>query len=343
MENDYRFYEIEPTSANYWRAIVLFGRNVASYKFALAKSLYSLREHQQDLIKLEELAPHFTGHLCEHLKKCDKQIISKQSRFLEACRSFNANKIDEDELRIETIKNGFNNVIDAFHNVHGEEVAQRFFIDERKENKGIRLTDQFYQLAETSDIHILNLETEARWRLVETAWELNMSKNIITVEPDIKNNLFEVVNNKKRVPITSCRDALNGYQKSRCFYCYRDISIEPGSNLLADVDHFFPHKLNYCSGEKPINGVANLVLACKECNRGERGKFDKLPSIHLLERLHRRNEYLIKSHHPLRETLMLQTGFKENNRQKFLQNVYDCSHTALISKWEPLQAGINTF
>lgn len=37
------FYEIEPSLENYWRAVILFGRNVASYKFALAKSLYDRR------------------------------------------------------------------------------------------------------------------------------------------------------------------------------------------------------------------------------------------------------------------------------------------------------------
>ncbi len=30
-----KFYEIEPNLENYWRSIILFGRNVASYKFAL--------------------------------------------------------------------------------------------------------------------------------------------------------------------------------------------------------------------------------------------------------------------------------------------------------------------
>lgn len=36
------FCEIEPIPENYWRGIVLFGRNVASYKFAMAKSLLEL-------------------------------------------------------------------------------------------------------------------------------------------------------------------------------------------------------------------------------------------------------------------------------------------------------------
>ena len=32
------FYEVTPTLDNYWCSIVLFGRNVASYEFALAVS-----------------------------------------------------------------------------------------------------------------------------------------------------------------------------------------------------------------------------------------------------------------------------------------------------------------
>ncbi len=63
-----RFYEIEPTTENYWRAIVLFGRNTASYKFALAKSLYDLYENSNTLISLDELAIPFASHLCDHLK-----------------------------------------------------------------------------------------------------------------------------------------------------------------------------------------------------------------------------------------------------------------------------------
>ena len=38
------FLERQRTLDSYWRAVILFGRNVASYKFALAKSLIELRE-----------------------------------------------------------------------------------------------------------------------------------------------------------------------------------------------------------------------------------------------------------------------------------------------------------
>ena len=62
-----KFYEIEPTLENYWRSIILFGRNVASYKFALAKSLYDLKDSGQTLITLDQLAVPFAKHITEHL------------------------------------------------------------------------------------------------------------------------------------------------------------------------------------------------------------------------------------------------------------------------------------
>jgi len=344
MADETRFYEIEPTNENYWRAIILFGRNVASYKFALAKSLYDLRKHPQEFIRMDELAPIFARHIAEHLKQCDKQITSKQSRFLAACRSFNKGEINESKLTEETVKLGFQNVIAAFHNVHGTEIPKRFFLDEREKNGGIRLTDQFYRMAEDPIIHDLNVETEARWRLVETAWNLNMTPHVVQVaHDDTTKLLYSLVAQNRRVTITSSRDALNGYQKGRCFYCFRNISIDTVSVDLGDVDHFFPFKLQYCSSGKPINGVANLVLACKECNRGTNGKSDRLSSIPLLERLYQRNEYLIKSSHPLRETLMLQTGVTEPDRRAFLQSAHTCAKTALITTWTPVASGDAVF
>ncbi len=49
------FYQVEPTLENYWRAIVLFGENTASYKFAFAKALYDLKPAKNDLVRFEEL------------------------------------------------------------------------------------------------------------------------------------------------------------------------------------------------------------------------------------------------------------------------------------------------
>jgi hypothetical protein len=52
-----QFIEVQPTVENYWRALILFGRNVASYKFALGKALLELRAAPGDLIKLGAVRP----------------------------------------------------------------------------------------------------------------------------------------------------------------------------------------------------------------------------------------------------------------------------------------------
>ncbi|MBM9536744.1 HNH endonuclease domain-containing protein [Desulfobulbus alkaliphilus] len=337
------FYEITPTLDNYWRAIILFGKNSASYKFALAKSLYDLNS-SQELIKLDDLAIHFSKHLTEHLSHSEKQGTFGNSRFLNSCLAFNKNEISKNELIEQTVKLGFQNVIDAFHNVHGNEIPHRFFLDERKPNGGIRLTDNFFKLKESGIFKDLISETEARWRLVETAWNLKIPTKVLSIDYNKKNKIFEVNHSSsRRITVTSARDALNGYQKGKCFYCFKEIMINNFGFDSVDVDHFFPHKLKLCTEYKPIDGVANLVLSCKECNRGESGKFDRIPTLNFLERLHKRNEYLIQSHHPLRETLMVQTGFTEKNRVAFLQDAYNCASVTVTSKWQPKSSGSPTF
>jgi len=337
------FYEVEPTLENYWRSVILFGRNVASYKFALSKSLIDLSQTQSDLITLDDLAVPYAKNICDHLKETDKQATSSSSRFLDECRKFNQGDMSEASLANAAVKLGFNNVIDAFHNVNQGELPTRFFIDERRANKGIRLTDDFFELFSDHNQKSLYHETEARWRLVETAWSLNMSRNLITVQHDADQQLLFTQSSNRRIDITSCRDALNGYQKGRCFYSFKHINILSGDPSCADVDHFFPHILKGEEGFSNINGVWNLVLSSQKCNRGEGGKFAKLPSLQLLSRLHKRNEYLITSHHPLRESLIQQTGKDELARRHFLQNMYTQAKAILIHTWEPEAEDISVF
>lgn len=336
-----RFYQIEPTLENYWRGIILFGKNVASYKFALAHALYDIRRDGSDLIRLEELAVPFSQHLCRHLEQAPKQITSSKSQFLSACSRFNRQEITQDQLIAATVKLGFSVVLDKFHNVNQGEIARRFFIDERKTHQGIRLTDDFYSLTERQQYQNLIHETDARWRLVEQAWAMNIASSLIAVEYDAaEQQLFSTLNTR-RVAISSCRDSLNGYQKGRCFYCYASISLESGDENLADVDHFIPWAAR---GEVAnINGVWNLVLACKSCNRGEKGKFMRVPSAKLLRRLRDRNEYFITSHLPLRETLIRQTGNTTARRDDFLAKIWNTARITLLHEWEPQAAGTDIF
>jgi hypothetical protein len=121
------FYSVEPTLENYWRAIILFGKNSASYKFALAKALLKEAHRSDDLVTLDSLALPFAIEVCQHLALADKQGTHPQSKFLEACRSYNEKQINESSLHSATLSHGFVNVIDAFHNVNNQELDVRFF------------------------------------------------------------------------------------------------------------------------------------------------------------------------------------------------------------------------
>lgn len=166
-----------------WRSIVLFGRNVASYKFALAKSLIELASKGQDSVTLEQLAIPYTRYLCEHLTHSPKQATSRSSRFIDTCKAFNENNASEDQLISTAVQLGFNNVLDAFHVVNQKDVPLRFFEkDFTKSAKRIALTDAIFKLAESTEADNILQETESRWNLVETAWEMGISANLLSYD-----------------------------------------------------------------------------------------------------------------------------------------------------------------
>ena len=155
---------------------------------------------------------------------------------------------------------------------------------------------------------------------------------------DIETEQFFVSDENRRVDVTSSRDSLNGYQKGGCFYCPRFISVVSGSPFLAHVDHFFPHILKQYHVNWNIDGVWNLVLACAECN-GMKGA--KSPTLKALKRLNKRNEYLISSNHPLKETIIRQTGKAVSERTSFLQSIFN--DAKVLGEWEPPEDADPTF
>jgi hypothetical protein len=315
-----RFTGEHPTLDSHWRALILFGRNVASYKFALGHALLELGAGERELVTLDELAVPFSRHLCRHLAVVDRQTTSQGSRFLDACRQHNAGTSTDAELIEATVRLGFNNVIDAFHVLDGAEVAERFFLDERRTLGGIRLTDRLHRLAGTEQ-HPLADETESRWSLVEAAWELNLPRQLLTVTYDPALRELRAAG-RRRSAITGARGALNGYQKGVCFYCFAPISTGAGHPNLGQVDHLFAWSVGPTVGGAPVDGIWNLVLACARCN-GWHEKSNRPPHARYVERLHRRNEFLIASQHPLRPTLIAQTGASADERSRTLRRALD--------------------
>ena len=336
------FKSIPLTSEDYFRAVVLYGRNVASYKFALAEALISIAQDGKSSATLAELAIPFSDALCRHLAAQDKQTTSRTSSFLDTLRRFNRGEIELDERLNSTVRLGFVNVIDAFHVVGSGELPVRLFHDDRQSAQpGIRLTDALLEMAEGFTLDDLSKENEGRWRLVETAWAHNISQGLMTVAVDSKlEELFITDSKDRRRSVTGARNALNGYQRGRCFYCSNDIYLEDWSLLAqrGEVDHFFPHVLQRRKDiGVNLDQIWNLVLACNRCN-GAAGKGDSCPHRSLVERLHLRNEHLVRSHHPLRESIIANTGSTTSARIKFLHDRYEVAKRSLIHSWRPEEA-----
>jgi hypothetical protein len=334
----------DPSIESQWRAIILFGQNSASYKFAFAKALLQLIEKEKTHIPLSELAVPYAEDIVEHLKTNDKQGSSASSTFLNGCRDFIQGKISQDQLYSLTESHGFVHVIDAFHNVNGGPVPMPFY--EKNFNRGSKnlvVTDQLLKMKELYQYRNLEQEVEARWRLVETAWNLNINRNVLEVKYDALDELFFVETDaKRRKNITSVRDSLNGYQKGKCFYSFQDISINSKEDAICAVDHFLPHvnRLAHAAAGANINGVWNLVLADSAINLS---KSARIPEVRFLERLYRRNEFYIESKHPLAETIINQTGSTKESRRRFLESQYNLALNLSIQRWKPEIELIGTF
>ena len=60
-----KFKTNDPSLESQWRAIILFGKNSATYKFAFAKSLLGIVEKEKTKITLDELAIPFANSIIE--------------------------------------------------------------------------------------------------------------------------------------------------------------------------------------------------------------------------------------------------------------------------------------
>ena len=121
-----QFQVNDPSLECQWRALILFGKNTATFKFAFAKSLLELVDEETTRISLNQLAEPFSRNILNHLRENDKQGNNPSSTFLNDCRDHLNGKLTEDELLSSTEKYGFRYVVDAFQNVNGGNVPDQY-------------------------------------------------------------------------------------------------------------------------------------------------------------------------------------------------------------------------
>ncbi|WP_169983553.1 HNH endonuclease domain-containing protein [Microbispora sp. H10836] len=323
------------TAESVWRAIVLYGSNSATYKFAFGTTLLEVAATGRSRITLEELAPRYADLLCQALQRQPRQGTAARSRFLDACRTFNAGELDRDTLHQRTVQLGFANVIDAFPQLSGNPAPVRYYEDRRKNSAapGLVLRDELLALAGSVHAPDLDAETAARWRLVETAWATGVAGAILNpalvYDPDTQHLVLQT--KQRRKSVTGVVAALNGYQDGRCAYCNQLMAQDTGSGPV--VEHVLPWKLLTRRWDGPdVDAVWNLVLSCKLCNDTKR---DQAPHEAWMPWLEQRNNDLIESRHPLREVLVAQTGDTAAARHATLQRAYQRATELLPAVWTP--------
>ncbi|TYB46007.1 HNH endonuclease [Nonomuraea sp. PA05] len=327
------------TGESVWRAIVLYGANSATYKFAFGAALLEVAATGRNHVTLEELAPPYAALLCEALQRQPRQGTAARSRFLDACRAFNTGELDRDTLHRRTVQLGFSNVIDAFPKLGGDQAPLSFYEDERKNSAapGLVLRDELLELAASVQAQDLGAETAARWRLVETAWATGISDGVLgpSLDYDRDQQALVLQSKQRRQNVTGVVPALSGYQDGRCAYCNELMTQTVGTGPI--VEHVLPYKLLTRVWDGPnVDAIWNLVLACWFCNSAKR---DRAPHETWMPWLEVRNNDLIESRHPLREVLMAQTGATAAERHEFLKRAYRRATELLPAVWTPPIAG----
>ena len=294
---------------DYWKAITLFGLNVATYKPALGKVLLEAARSGKSEVSWDDLSLHFFESFRDRIEKTQmpQQInpgrLSKLERIV---KKQNLGNISENEAIMTVGREGFNDVIPRFHTVGQNSNFAKDYFYKIEFGKRLIIKDSLLDIAENSFIE-LEGEIEARWSLLEGAFEIQHSPENISLANDYRETYL--ANGYDRRPLTGNIHFLNGYQGNRCFYCGTDLEIEK-----VHVDHVLPRSV------VEHDEIWNLVTACTHCNES---KSDLLVFIGSIEKLMQRNENIMGSNHPWKSKIQKMLGKTPAKRKASLKDEYE--------------------
>ncbi|KMV30376.1 hypothetical protein AB733_11930 [Photobacterium swingsii] len=334
------FLDSDSTALNTFRTLTLFGRNSATYKFALCHSL--MQQSAICELKYEDVQEIFLKELVRHYRKNNHQFAKKENAFTHSIDQYlntEQSEADWQKLNKTAGKYIFNDVFRAFQNVGSGTIDKEYLLfEDVRKDKRIVLTDNLVEILESENLKkLINQENQARWRVIEEAWKAELSPNLLQYNDT--DGLFYSVTASERIGLRSAVDTLLPYQNGRCFYCNRKVSkfVMNHSDDFPDVDHFFPFSImKHLGCDYPsVNGVWNLVIACRECNRGSDGKFDAPPQSEFYTKLLERNILFFEEHkHSLKNSICLslrvQTKLQIVNK---MNTIY--KHFKPIKGWQP--------
>jgi hypothetical protein len=294
-----------PTPTDYWRALILYGKNQSTYKIALGRLLLHYASANNDRIDMDIVASDFFDQYFDRCKLGKPQLAWK-GRFTDVEQKIHeinfGKKKKEDSLEFIREKPLKNMVFKHFNVLNRSPIKEPFFT--LSDNaRYLVLHPNLLSLADNKEQPlILHGELSSRWDLLEHSFEQTNNIESLDVDEYLKHILTKV----KRSNLTNLIPTLNGYQQNRCFYC--------GEELYdTHVDHVIPRQALM------HDEIWNLVLAHGFCNLD---KQDDLPPPHFINNLIARNEFLIESAHPIKDTLIQQLGKTPAQRKLKIQNEY---------------------
>ena len=305
------------SAEDYWRAIILYGLNQATYKIALGKSLIALTESKKTSFGWDELSSEF---LLQYKRRLNistpmpqQNNASRLTVMERIVRGLQTGRLSETTAVELMRKDAFAQVIPRFHTVLGLDDTQNKFYSVNF-GRSITLTDELYRIVESSRKSLLD-ELNSRWSLLEGAFSMKAGKY------ELANEIREtyLLRGTERKSLTGNREFLQGYQGNVCFYC--------GGEMTEDdihVDHVLPRQVVH------HDELWNLVLAHRLCN--ER-KSDSLVPTHYMEKLIARNENIVGSNHPWKAKLISQLGGTKTQRASAAMSHFESVKIVLGRTW----------
>ncbi|RJX70923.1 HNH endonuclease [Vibrio sinensis] len=294
------------TNEDYFKGIVLFGLNAATYKMALAQTLLKASREGKTELSWEELSTTYFDAYKARLaansmpQQGNPNRLTKMERII---KEHELGVLTSNQAIDKVADTAFDDVVPRFQTIGSDKnIVASYFYDIEK-GKKLVLKDSLLSLTEPQ-INTLQQEVHARWGLLEGAFSINQTNF------ELANNIREIYlkNGHERKALTHNIPFLSGYQGNVCFYCG-----EPMDDNI-HVDHVLPRQvINH-------DEIWNLVLSHGDCNLL---KSDRLVGQHFVEKLIARNENIMGSNHPWKAKIQSTLGSTPKKRASNLNMHYD--------------------
>jgi len=312
----------EPNSKDFWRAIILYGSNMSTYKMGLGHLLINYANKNLEKIPLRDLSEDFMELYADKVKNNKPQSRRKIVNGVEKGLTYveqESQKMQEGKNKEKAVDSVLKNslekmVLQKFHTLFKRQIPEPFY---RLTDTHMILQNNLLELFSDKENQVLDSEVMSRWDLLEFGFENITGEESIEIDEDLE----FVLKKKKRTQISRLRPVLNGYQEGVCFFCERKFEI----NDSIHVDHLIPRDaVNH-------DQIWNLVLSCEDCNLW---KSNHLPQKHFVQKLIDRNEFVLKSDLPLKEELRKVLGTVDKQREQMVWGQYKLAVDKKLTLWE---------